>query len=103
MLTVALLAAADTVTPDNTLLNYGVLGVFAVILLGYAYRTTKREQDRGDKLEEENRRLNTEIRGLAERFAAVAEQGIAAQRESRDLIIEMRAEGRAADRYGGRT
>lgn len=102
MFTTALLVAADTVTPDNTLLNYGVLGVFAVILLTYAYRTTKREQDRADRLEEENKAKDAQLRVLAERFAVVAEQGIAAQRESRDLIIEKRAEDRAAERYGGR-
>lgn len=58
----ARLALAEVVGGDvRELGQYGVLGAFALMLLAYARASLKREQDRGDRLEEENRRLNVSI------------------------------------------
>lgn len=52
-------ARAQTGDLDLAVLGqYGVLGVFAVVLLVYARTTSKREMDRGDRLEAEVLRLN---------------------------------------------
>lgn len=53
------LAAAATADPASSLLQYGVLGIFAVVLLALSRTLIKREQDRGDRLEDDNKRLNT--------------------------------------------
>lgn len=48
--------------PDlGVLAQYGVLGVFAIILLLFARVSYKRETDRSDRLEAEVNRLNTLI------------------------------------------
>lgn len=41
------------------LLQYGVLGIFAVLLIGFSRSLLKREQDRADRSEAEVLRLNT--------------------------------------------
>ena len=41
------------------LLQYGVLGIFSILLILFARQAVKREQMRADALEAENKRLNT--------------------------------------------
>ncbi len=48
-------------TALGQLLNYGVLGIFAVLLVLFARTLLKREQDRGDTAQAEVTRLNNLI------------------------------------------
>lgn len=41
------------------LLQYGILGIFAILLIVFSRSLLKREQDRGDAVAAENIRLNT--------------------------------------------
>ncbi len=52
--------AAESSTPDVTgnLLQYGVLGIFTVVMIGLIRVLLKREQERADRLEAEVTRLN---------------------------------------------
>lgn len=56
--------AADSAPGDpvSLLLQYGVLGIFAALLLAYARSSIKREQDRADRAEAQVRELNDFIR-----------------------------------------
>lgn len=57
-----ILLAADESSADwMTLTNYGVLGIFAIILLGFARWLINRETARADRLEAEVVRLNDVI------------------------------------------
>lgn len=59
-----LLAEAVTSSIDiGVLAQYGVLGVFAFILVVFARGAHQRERDRADRLEAENKRLNEAIQG----------------------------------------
>lgn len=64
-LTIALVvaeAAADPGTIDLSLFaQYGILGILCAGLIVFAKGAHQRERDRGDRLEEENRRLNALI------------------------------------------
>lgn len=95
-----ILAAVQS--PEGTLLQYGAIGAIAVIAIGGVIWFIREQGKRTDRLEDENRAKDGKILALAERFAVVAEQGIVAHREARDLLIEMRAEQAAAERYRGR-
>jgi len=55
--------AAEASDPVSLLLQYGVLGVFAALLLIYARGSIKRENDRADRAEAQVRELNDFIRG----------------------------------------
>jgi hypothetical protein len=57
------LAAGDVVSSFNpdVLLQYGVLGVFAILLVWFAKVAYSRETERADRLEAEVIRLNTLI------------------------------------------
>lgn len=50
--------AASSEVNLAVLSQYGVLGVFAAMLVVFARISYKRETDRSDRLEEDNRRLN---------------------------------------------
>ena len=51
----------NTSSPETALVQYGVLGIFCLILVVVARSFIKREQDRADRLEAEVIRLNTVI------------------------------------------
>jgi hypothetical protein len=53
---------AGTGDPISLLLQYGVLGIFAVILILYARSSIKRELEKSDKAEAHIRELNEFIR-----------------------------------------
>jgi len=55
--------AADAADPVQMLLQYGVLGIMAALLLVYARSSIKRENDRADRAEQQVRELNDFIRG----------------------------------------
>ena len=57
-------AAADAPAGDpiNLLLQYGVLGVFAILLILYTKSSIKRELDRADRAETQVKELNDFIR-----------------------------------------
>jgi len=59
---VALDLAADPGTIDLSIFaQYGILGILCAGLIWFAKGAHQRERDRGDRLEEENRRLNALI------------------------------------------
>jgi hypothetical protein len=55
-------AAADGGDPLTVLLQYGVLGVFAVLLIIYAKSSITREQQRTERAEQQVQELNEFIR-----------------------------------------
>jgi hypothetical protein len=82
--------AADPGTVDvSTFAQYGVLGVFAVILLWFARGSYQREIQRADRLEEENRKLNAAIQ---DRVLPVLMSATNAAQESAELLAAMQRE-----------
>jgi hypothetical protein len=55
-------AGTATNDPLLALLQYGVLGIFAALLIMYARTSIRREQDRADKAESQVKELNDFIR-----------------------------------------
>jgi hypothetical protein len=83
-------ASADGGTDGLALFaQYGVLGVVAAILLGYARTSSKRESDRADRLEAEVTRLNDFIAG--EVIKAVTTSTLAVT-EAQKLMADMQQE-----------
>ncbi len=73
--------------------QYGVLGVFAAILLWFARGSVQRERERADRLEAENLRLNQAIQErvipaltAASRAAEEATALLAAMQRERELM-----------------
>jgi hypothetical protein len=107
---------ADDPTNLGVLAQYGVLGVFAIILLVFAKISYKRETDRSDRLEAEVSRLNNVI---MERDNQIMERAIPAltiatqaaqdatqllismQREQEMDLIRTRRDGPGRSRPGG--
>lgn len=84
-----LFLAADT-TPDMTVFaQYGVLGVIAGLLIWFAKGAHQRERDRGDRMEEENRRLNTLI---LDRVIPALTSATRAAEESAELLNAIQRE-----------
>lgn len=54
--------AADGGDPVGMLAQYGVLGVFAILLILYAKSSIAREQDRTERAEQQVRELNEFVR-----------------------------------------
>ena len=54
--------AADSGDPVGMLLQYGVLGIFAVLLILYAKSSIAREQDRSERAENQVKELNEFVR-----------------------------------------
>lgn len=48
--------------PAGNLYQYGAIGVFAVLLVFFAFSAIKRERDRTDRAEQELRELNAAMR-----------------------------------------
>lgn len=56
-----MIVTATALDPTTGLLQYGVLGIFAVILLVLSKTLIRREQERADRLDAEVNRLNSLI------------------------------------------
>lgn len=69
--------------------QYGVLGVFVVILIIFARTSYKREIDRADRLETEVRRLNDQSHQDYERNASALSAAADAVREAVDLVFDL--------------
>lgn len=81
---------ADGGTFDpGTLAQYGVLGIFAAMLVWFAKGAHQRERDRGDRLEEETRRLNSLI---ADRVIPALNSASRAAEQSAELLVAMQRE-----------
>lgn len=95
-LTQALTAADDNPVNIAVLGQYGVLGIFAVLLILFARVSYKRETDRADRLEAENARLNTWVQ---EKAIPALLASARANEDSQALLQEM-YQG-LKDIYGG--
>lgn len=79
-------AAADVAGPDLGVLgNYGVLGLFTVILLGFGLRAWQREINRADRLEKE---LTERYRVMIEKVVPALVAAAAALDESARIARE---------------
>jgi len=94
------LASAAEATPTGLvdLAQYGVLGIVAVGLIVFARNAHKREQDRADRMEAENRRLN-EL--LLERVIPALTSATHAAKQSADLLQAMQEERQYSRRPRG--
>jgi len=83
--------AADAATGVDigVLAQYGVLGIFAAMLVWFAKGAHQRERDRADRLEEETRRLNSLI---ADRVIPALNSASKASEESAQLLQAMQRE-----------
>lgn len=79
-------AAGEGGVDIGTLGQYGVLGVFAILLIIFARTSYKRETDRSDRLETEITRLNAWIQDKA--IPALLSSS-RANEDSQDLLREM--------------
>lgn len=87
------LAAAGGATDISSLANYGVLGIFALILLAFARTQIKREQDRADRLE---KRMDEMNEATKEKVIPALEAASTAVQSSVELIKDIQHE-RALD------
>jgi hypothetical protein len=71
-----------------TLSQYGVLGIFAILMIAFIKTMYKRETDRADRLEQENRDLHEHIR---ERVVPALISVTATMEDASDLLVEMHA------------
>lgn len=80
--------AADNIDPASPLVQYGVLGVLAALLIAFARSAYLREAKRADALDEELRHLNADMRDrlvpLLTDVVRVLAETAAAQRERRE-------------------
>lgn len=85
--------AADPTGGDGVNLSvfaqYGVLGIFAAMLVWFARGAHQRERDRADALYEENKRLNTAIQ---DRVIPALTSATRAAEESATLLTSMHRE-----------
>lgn len=88
------IAAAADMSDVNVgvLAQYGVLGVFAMLLVWFARGAHQRERDRADRLEDETRRLNEAIQ---ERVIPALTSATRAVEESVDLLNAVQREREA--------
>lgn len=85
----ALIQAAEPGVDLGPLAQYGVLGVFAALLIVFALKTWKRETDRGDRLETENQRLNNLIQA---QIIPALTTAVTVMQESQELLRDMQRE-----------
>lgn len=86
----AALAAADSSGVDLSILTqYGILGIFALLLILFAKTSYKRETDRSDRLEAEVLRLNNLIQEKAIPALASATRAL---EESQNLLHDLQRE-----------
>ena len=94
-----LLAAADEGPGVGVLAQYGVLGIFAALLLVFARTSYKRETDRADRLEADVRRLNDTIQ---EKVIPALMSATRAAEESAALIADLQRERMILARMKGK-
>lgn len=95
----ALPIAADTGAVDLSIFaQYGVLGLFAAILLWFSKGSVQRERDRADRLEDENRRLNSVIQ---DRVIPALTSATTAVQQSSELLNNIQREREAERMKGG--
>lgn len=83
------LEAAEASPEISVFAQYGVLGVFALMLVVFARTAYKRETDRSDRLEQEVLRLNAAIQ---ERFIPTLLSATSAVEESTALLRDLQRE-----------
>lgn len=82
-----LLADTETLSPEAGMFaQYGVLGVFAALLIAFARVSYKRETNRSDRLEAEVTRLNTLI---VDRVIPALTTAASSVEEATSLLREM--------------
>jgi hypothetical protein len=80
----------ETAGPDLGVLgNYGVLGLFTLVLLGFGLRAWQREITRADRLETELREKNQVIQ---DKVVPALTTAAAAVQQSADLLRELTEE-----------
>lgn len=84
-----LLADAGAAVDFTVFAQYGVLGIIATILIWFARGAHKREQDRADRLEQENQRLHELILDRVIPALTAASQ---AAEESAELLRDVQRE-----------
>ena len=84
-----ILAATDPGTDLSILTQYGILGIFALLLILFAKTSYKRETDRSDRLEAEVLRLNNLIQEKAIPALASATRAL---EESQNLLHDLQRE-----------
>lgn len=89
----AVLAASSGSSDLSVLGQYGVLGVFAAMLVVFARVSYKRETDRADRLEQDNKRLNETIQ---DRVIPALLSATRAVEESGELLNAMQREREVA-------
>lgn len=99
MLEQVLAASSDTGAGIDlsVLAQYGVLGIFAILLVVFANSSYRREIARGDRLEAEVLRLNALIQ---EKHIPALESAAHALKDATELMREMQLQQRE-DRRGG--
>lgn len=83
------IAAADEGPGVGVLAQYGVLGIFAALLVLFARTAYKRETDRADRLEADVRRLNDTIQ---DKVIPALMSATKAAEESASLISDLQRE-----------
>lgn len=84
------LLAAEAGSLDLSIFaQYGVLGIIAAMLIVFAKGAHQRERDRADRMEEENKRLNTLI---LDRVIPALSSATRAAEESAELMNAMQRE-----------
>lgn len=101
---------ADTIQASGSefgsLAQYGVLGIFAVLLIVFAKTSYKRETDRSDRLDAEVTRLNSlivdrVIPALTTAASSVEEATALLREMQRDREISLMRERQLSDRIRG--
>lgn len=78
--------------PDSNLAvlgQYGILGVFALLLVVFARGAYAREVSRSDTCEVENRRLNALIQTIQSQSTAALVEAAAAMRDAGALTLQL--------------
>lgn len=84
-----MLAAGSSGIDIGVLAQYGVLGIFAMLLVWFAKGAYQRETTRADRIEEDNKRLNDIIR---DRVIPALTSATKAVEQSGELLNAMQRE-----------
>ena len=103
MISEYILQAPAETDPLSSLMQYGVLGIFSVLLIIFGRSLIKREQDRADRLDEEVTRLNNLIQEKTIPALLSATQAIqASQAILQAMQYERDVQAAAASKASGR-
>lgn len=85
--------AGAIIDPTGVLVQYGILGIVALVLGPFAYRQFKRERDRSDRLEAELRDANagrlSDAQKVADQFKEVLVQTRDALTAANDYLRDL--------------